>query len=894
MDQEKLIRFTRLGTGGDVYAWIAQMRNHFQTSGMWAHVETGAAIEDGDDDDVVTPEMKAARCRRDILMSLQDDVAVTVRHLDTANGMFQRVLKIFVGTPASQRRKLRLLIAEMTFQGNYFFFLSKFESAVSQLDALDGVHSFIDVALMFLSKLPKALAPSTYPLKQQAEAAEEDNIAVWTTVYDATLDYLIDCGLYDASAKQLEKTSAMSAESKIPKEKSGKNRKKKKKTGTCWNCGKSGHWRSDCKDSKKKNQKKTDVEKASDNDQSWVCAVACTEAEGSGFFILDSGASRHICGDLSLFTEIEDSNEGTCVVTANGPVTATHRGTVSLVLDNELTVRLEDVLYWKSAPNLISVRRLVARSVTVEFSTGSAMIKNRSGKLLYKCEEHGQVFKVRFQDRPDVANVATSADVWHQRLNHCGKKRLVNTVGGLLPKDQREVSSESCTGCVQGKAHRSKITKKDPTPREALEVLVADFVGPYTESVDRKRRALIVTDAGSGFVWGFPCRKKSEVANLTIALLRRLDRAFPGKVKVFRTDNGREFCNEVLDSFLRGAGIAHQTTVPYVHEMNGRAENSNRIILESTRALLRQAGMTNGFWTFAMKAAIFVHNLIVPARGGKAPWCFLYGENVPLDKIRIFGVPGFAHISTEVRKKLDPTSQEVIFLGYPDDGIGFLVMDKQTRRIFTCRTFFCDESKFVDAREKSLGATGEIVEDSEDFERSNDSDSDSDIESETAAVRLNQRSVDNGHLRSRASPRSSRDGHNGHSHGHIGHTGGDTMAISDIRDGHIGQSEGRTDQSRQSILDIEVDTQPEVRADVNDGHDGSAADANDSPEGNSSTRTREEVLASLRSHVRAPERLGFESEAGECATRIRRFALKAELRKKVKSGGKGYRSYKGP
>ena len=129
----------------------------------------------------------------------------------------------------------------------------------------------------------------------------------------------------------------------------------------------------------------------------------------------------------------------------------------------------------------------------------------------------------------------------------------------------------------------------------------------------------MVTDAASGFIWSHPVFRKAEITPEFISLITKLEREFPRRVKIIRTDNGTEFCNARFADYLKTLGISHQTSIPYEHELNGRAENSNRLILESTRALLFAARFPSGFWSYAMRAATFTHNLIPPARGGRSP-----------------------------------------------------------------------------------------------------------------------------------------------------------------------------------------------------------------------------------------------------------------------------------
>ncbi|GFX64211.1 retrovirus-related Pol polyprotein from transposon TNT 1-94 [Trichonephila clavipes] len=59
--------------------------------------------------------------------------------------------------------------------------------------------------------------------------------------------------------------------------------------------------------------------------------------------------------------------------------------------------------------------------------------------------------------------------------------------------------------------------------------------------------------------------------------------------KKIRTDNGLEFVNEQLDTYLANSGIFHEKTIPYNSESNGKAERANRVFLERARYLLYES-----------------------------------------------------------------------------------------------------------------------------------------------------------------------------------------------------------------------------------------------------------------------------------------------------------------
>jgi len=127
--------------------------------------------------------------------------------------------------------------------------------------------------------------------------------------------------------------------------------------------------------------------------------------------------------------------------------------------------------------------------------------------------------------------------------------------------------------------------------------------------------------------------------------------------------------------------------------MNGKAENNNRILLEATRTLLQNAGLSSGYWTFALRTATYCYNRSIIVKKGKSPWSLIYGSKPDINHLHIFGIIGYSHVPRETRTKLEPTAVRARILGYAEDSVGYVVQDIETMRIFYSRTFYCNEEE---------------------------------------------------------------------------------------------------------------------------------------------------------------------------------------------------------
>ena len=65
-----------------------------------------------------------------------------------------------------------------------------------------------------------------------------------------------------------------------------------------------------------------------------------------------------------------------------------------------------------------------------------------------------------------------------------------------------------------------------------------------------------------------------------------IENQFGENVKEDHSDNGKEYENNNVNSFLSDEGIKHTVILPYTPQQNGIAERENRIIVEATRSMI--------------------------------------------------------------------------------------------------------------------------------------------------------------------------------------------------------------------------------------------------------------------------------------------------------------------
>lgn len=158
------------------------------------------------------------------------------------------------------------------------------------------------------------------------------------------------------------------------------------------------------------------------------------------------------------------------------------------------------------------------------------------------------------------------------------------------------------------------------------------------------------------------------------------------KIKALHTDNGREYLSKEFDKLLNKEGIKRRLTVPYTPQQNGVAERYNRILVEMTRCMIFQSGLSPSFWAEAVCTANHVRNRCpTEALNGRTPFEFWHQKLPNLSHLQIFGTKVFVLNEDPCMDKLAPRSREGVFVGYCGQSKAFRVWMINERKICITR-----------------------------------------------------------------------------------------------------------------------------------------------------------------------------------------------------------------
>jgi histone deacetylase 1/2 len=204
-----------------------------------------------------------------------------------------------------------------------------------------------------------------------------------------------------------------------------------------------------------------------------------------------------------------------------------------------------------------------------------------------------------------------------------------------------------------------------------------------------------MSDDYSHYTWTFPLRNKFN-ATVTIQNFHAyILNQFHLSIQFIQCDNGGEFINNTLRSFLLDRGIVFRLSCPYTSSQNGKAERSIRTINDIVRTLLLQAHMPPSYWVEALNTATYLLN----QRPSKpinfiTPYQTLFNQSPDYSHLRVFGCLWYPNLLPTIPHKLAPGSCRCVFLGYSPEHKGYRCLDLDSRKIIISRHVTFDETNF--------------------------------------------------------------------------------------------------------------------------------------------------------------------------------------------------------
>lgn len=436
-------------------------------------------------------------------------------------------------------------------------------------------------------------------------------------------------------------------------------------------------------------------------ESSWMCltdtSFSCITAQhDKTAWYIDSGATAHMTSQHDLITDMQSSESAFVTVANNTSLKVQGKGVVKLALTHA-NVKVDNVLYVPElCANLLSVSAMMKKGLRIEFGKTECIIRGENGKIQATARLVDGMFKLNMDEhRAFAAKDGSNTALWHRRLGHAG----ISTMQHM--KSDWADGNKSCETCVLGKHAREPFGESSSKSQRALELVHTDVCGPMKEgSLLSSKYFVTFIDDFSRRVVVFCIEKKSDVYEVFKQFKSQSETETGLKLKTLRSDNGKEFCNDAMKTYLREAGIQHQTTAPYTPEQNGVSERMNRTLVEKASCMMFDAKLPLKFWAQAIVTAAYIINRIPTRSCKKSPEEIWSMKPQDLSHLRVFGCRAMMHIPKMKRTKFQPKSTPCIFVGYSSTTKGYTLYNTATGKISVSRDvkFFedlqgADESK---------------------------------------------------------------------------------------------------------------------------------------------------------------------------------------------------------
>lgn len=455
----------------------------------------------------------------------------------------------------------------------------------------------------------------------------------------------------------------------------------KRRKGKCWNCGKRGHMKQDCR-----SQPKNGGSGGSNAAEAGFCfqmSVDNMSQSGSlpkSHWIIDSGASSHMTGESTLLYDVRPLKQATVVTTASGTkLTAVEEGKARLPLEGGGWCTIDRVLLVPGLQrNLVSLNRVSSRGLSAAFSDMRCVISDGARKLVAQHDQNGLYLVEAPWGLSEAEALTTSVNhedltLWHMRMGHLNERDLKR----VLTKTGIKVGSTrmpQCDICTMAKLARSPFKNKERRVMNDGQAMVAiAYVGPmpskshdgYTGFV-----SIMVEPFHLSMVMSVKNKDSQTQLEALRSAIAQLQLVQPRtRVVVVKSDNAQVYVGEPFAKFCNESMIVQEFSAPYAPQQNGKVERSNRVIVEMARSMLQTASMTHMFWSDAVVAAAYVRNrCLTVALDGLTPIEAVTGCPPVLTGMKVFGSYVHVLLPEGERNKLDSRTVRGRFIGYGKGG----------------------------------------------------------------------------------------------------------------------------------------------------------------------------------------------------------------------------------
>ena len=338
---------------------------------------------------------------------------------------------------------------------------------------------------------------------------------------------------------------------------------------------------------------------------------ACLVENYNDKWIIDSGATNHVCYSLQWFKQSSPLNKGQrSLKLGNGEyVSVMAVGLVELCFNNK-TLCLSDCLFFLDFKrNLVSVSCLVEHGLTVQFNS-SVSIKSNNAFICSGLLINGIYFltpmsySINAIENTDdeqfplskKRKVSNETYMWHLRLGHINSSRIHGLVKSGILNSLIFEPIPVCESCLEGKMTKRPFKAKGNRATIQLELVHTDVCGPMSVQARGGYEYFITfTDDYLRYGYVYLMCHKSEAFDKFREYKAEAEKQLGVHIKQLRSDRGGEYLSGEFKSYLAQEGIISQLSSLGTPQQNGVSERRNRTLLDMVRSMLSYSSLPESF-----------------------------------------------------------------------------------------------------------------------------------------------------------------------------------------------------------------------------------------------------------------------------------------------------------
>ena len=271
---------------------------------------------------------------------------------------------------------------------------------------------------------------------------------------------------------------------------------------------------------------------------------------------------------------------------------------------------------------------------------------------------------------------------WHMKLNHANMRKIAQTAKQrLIPNMPKSINTDikiTCNACANSKQHPAphKRTQHHYHPGAYIS---SDTCGPIRPtSTHGNNHILTMICAASRYVFVRFLKDRKDIPQHIDNILHQIRTKHHKPLQHFRTDNAKEYVSTRITDIYKNHNVTHHLRTPHQPQENSIAERINRTIMESARALLSAAKLSDQYWEDAARDTIFKYNLLHHDSINTSPYAMWHGRAPAMARIFTFGQLGTIPLYAP-KKKLEPRASPARYM-YPTTMHHIVVLNLTTNQ----------------------------------------------------------------------------------------------------------------------------------------------------------------------------------------------------------------------